>query len=387
MFRFHASTKKRVDTLRLKRHDQRERLLDFVIGKSAVDDDNDDDEDDKNDDGCNESYQSDLINVSTEPLSTSDVANPIHYDDDEFDDIHPLHENYDNEDDFVPLFDGSATSVCEAVRKLTSFFVDFNVNKKAAIKLLRIIKDLLPAQNRLPTTWKSIMKVLGHVSSSTKNFLCSQCYQKCRKDKYGKFKCQNYQCSRFDQMIKSNQLVELIHMDIRSQIQSILNRNKSLFNHSDLHPKSDICFGDHYRNLGDSAFNRITLILHTDGAPLVKLSKQSLWPCFGSIVELPPPVREYQQNIIVLALWSSTIKPDPNIFLYESIEELKHLLDNGTSIFIDGLEFEINVKTQYFISDLPAKSLFCQTIHFNGYSACTECLSTGMSSETYFSSF
>ena len=94
-------------------------------------------------------------------------------------------------------------------------------------------------------------------------------------------------------------------------------------------------------------------------------------------MELPPPVREYQQNIAVLALWSSRIKPDPNVFLNETIEELKHLIENGTSIFINKEEYQIVVRTQCFVSDLPAKALFCRTINFNGYSACSECCSTG----------
>jgi hypothetical protein len=168
-------------------------------------------------------------------------------------------------------------------------------------------------------------------------------------------------------------------MDIRCQIQAILNRNYLLLNRTDLYPKSDVCFADNYRQLAGETVNRITLIVHTDGAPLVKLSKQSLWPCFGSLVELPPPIRDYQKNIIVLALWSSKVKPDPNVFLHETIEELKYLIENGTSIFINDQEYRITLQTQCFISDLPAKSLFCRTISFNGYSACAECCSTGMS--------
>ncbi|CAF5110219.1 unnamed protein product, partial [Rotaria magnacalcarata] len=50
-----------------------------------------------------------------------------------------------------------------------------------------------------------------------------------------------------------------------------------------------------------------------------------MWPCFASIVELPPPIRDYQKNIVLLSLWASRVKPDPDVFLQETIEELKLL--------------------------------------------------------------
>ena len=72
------------------------------------------------------------------------------------------------------------------MQKLTNFFIDCNLNKSAAIRLLRIIKELLPQPNRLPTTWKSIMKILGYTSSSIKDFSMSCCFQRCDKGAQGK---------------------------------------------------------------------------------------------------------------------------------------------------------------------------------------------------------
>ena len=49
----------------------------------------------------------------------------------------------------------------------------------------------------------------------------------------------------------------------------------------------------------------------------------------------------------------------------------------GTSIFIADMEFRFVVRTQFFISDLPARSLFLRTTSFNGYFACHYCLTKG----------
>lgn len=57
--------------------------------------------------------------------------------------------------------------------------------------------------------------------------------------------------------------------------------------------------------------------------------------------------------------------------------QIKFLMLDGSSIFIDNLEFRFVVRTQFFISDLPARALFLRTVSFNGYYACHYCLTKG----------
>ncbi|CAF0999379.1 unnamed protein product [Rotaria magnacalcarata] len=370
MLRFKASASRKVNARRIQRCQQRKILNHLFDGHDIIESD-----DEINDD--NQSMESESSKLSEVTPSSLPLLKSMNYENDQFDNVHSFEDHLLDTDSGEPLFDGSLLTINKAVRQLCSFFTDANINKRAAVHLLRIIKTLLPKPNRLPTSWKGIMKVLGHVSTSRTTFLCSNCFQQCQKGRYGAKLCQNEQCSLKNRTMKSSQIVELVHLDIRTQIQSILTRNQLLLNRKDLYPMTDVCFGEFYQNQPSERINRITLIIHVDGASLVKLSKQSIWPCFASIVELPPPAREYQKNIVLLSLWTSKVKPDPNIFLQETIEELKLLIDTGTSIFINGQEYEISFRTQYFVSDLPAKALFCKTINFNGYSACTECCSTG----------
>jgi len=167
-------------------------------------------------------------------------------------------------------------------------------------------------------------------------------------------------------------------MNIREKLQSIVRRNFSLFScHEELFPAFDIPSGTRYQTTTKKVVQPITLNIHADGAALVRSTQSALWPCFSSIVELPPPVREYQSNILTLGLWVSCIKPDVNLFLEDIIRQLTDLSQNGTTIFVNDYEFKIYVKTQMFISDLPAKSLFMKTINFNGYYACTNCITEG----------
>jgi hypothetical protein len=131
-----------------------------------------------------------------------------------------------------------------------------------------------------------------------------------------------------------------------------------------------------------STVHPITLNIHTDGAPLVRTTKLSLWPCLASVVELAPQVREKQTNILVLCLWSSSVKPNVDLFMKDSIQQLLDL-SIPSIITVNDIQFSITVKTQLFLSDLPAKALFWKTINYNGYSACTNCLTEGIVSFSF----
>ncbi|CAF3790786.1 unnamed protein product [Rotaria sordida] len=373
MLPFKASVSKKTKARRLQRRQQRE-ILNHLLGNYDTSESDDEINVGRNDYNHSPEWESRTLSLNT--TSCLPLHELMNYENDEFDNIHSFNDHLLDIDNGTPLFNGSLITVKKAVRQLCSFFTDFNINKRTAVHLLRIIKTLLPKPNRLTTSWKAIMKVLGHVSTSRTTFLCSSCFHRCEKGRYGSKLCQNERCSLKNRTMKSIDIVELVHLDIRSQIQAILVRNQLLLNRKDLYPMTDVCFGEYYQSQSSTTTNRITLIVHTDEAPLVRLSKQSIWSCFASLVELPPPARDYHKNTVILSLRTSKVKTDPDTFLHETIEELKLLINNGTSIFINGQEYEITLRTQYFVSDLPAKALFCKTIYFNGYSACSEYCST-----------
>ncbi|CAF4020967.1 unnamed protein product [Rotaria magnacalcarata] len=287
------------------------------------------------------------------------------------------------EEDKRSLYSGSPLSVTKAVHLITNFYLDINLDKQKVNGLLRLIKRLLPKPNLLPSTLKRVNQLLHLAPLTTTTLLCSDCYQSCKRAGFRSKTCANPSCSTSFRQRRSTEVIEIVRFDVRSQIQWIMNRNVAFINKSRFFPPNDICFGEQYQNMSDRSNNTITLIVHSDGAPIVRSSKQSIWPCFASITEIPPPLREFQSNIIILALWLSKKKPDVNIFLTETVNDLSLLIHDGTSIFIGAKEYKIQLRTQFFISDLPAKALFCCTTYFNGYSACTFCCSRGIWSPDY----
>ncbi|CAF1185336.1 unnamed protein product [Rotaria magnacalcarata] len=264
-------------------------------------------------------------------------------DDDQWNDDENDHEY---EDDSRLLYDGSKITVSNTIRLIRKFYLNINLDKQKINSLLRLIKSLLPKPNLLPCTLKTMNKKLRNFSPSLTTYLCTNCYETCDINSINAKFCVNSNCKTFFKQHRSNELIEIVRFDIHSQIQSIMSRNFDFLNKPYLFPTSDICFAQWYRQRSNENINKITLLVHTDGAPLIRSSKQSIWPCFASITELPPPIREFQSNIIILALWVSTIKPNVNLFLDQTINDLLFLIKNGTSILINDQEYHIEVGTQ-----------------------------------------
>jgi hypothetical protein len=257
------------------------------------------------------------------PVIKDHLSGYDNYHDDEHDNTETSNGILDDScDQSPPLYVGSKLSVMKSMKLLMDLLIsDMNLDKKNILRLLKLIRSILPQPNTLPATWKSIMKLFGRTNLFTTTFLCSLCHSKCGKTTFSTKMCRNKTCSRSNVTLKTHEIVELVNLDVRTQLKSTISRNINfLSKNADYFPKSDISNGAFYQTtISKSNCNTITLILHTDGAPLIRTTKQSIWPLFASIVEIPPPVREYQKNIILLGLWSSKSKPNVNVFLKHTV--------------------------------------------------------------------
>ena len=123
--------------------------------------------------------------------------------------------------------------------------------------------------------------------------------------------------------------------------------------------------------------NNILLLWNTDGVPLFKSSKISIWPIFLVINELEPKLRFKSVNIIFAGMWYSTKKPDPSIFLELLYRELKILeKDANVIVPLDGIGLVPKVIKVILIAgtfNLPARCLVSDTTQFNGRHGCIKC--------------
>lgn len=149
----------------------------------------------------------------------------------------------------------------------------------------------------------------------------------------------------------------------------------------------DIYDGTLYRQHWDSGFlndsRNISFIYNTDGVPIFKSSKFSLWPLFLAINELPYSHRFKRDNMLLAGVWFGPDKPFMLTYLKPFHSVFNQLETRGVNIVNPSGE-EITVRAILLCGscDLPARCLVCNSIQYNGYYGCLRCRQSGKSLKT-----
>ena len=146
----------------------------------------------------------------------------------------------------------------------------------------------------------------------------------------------------------------------------------------------DIYDGELYKSYmsGDGFLtnpNNVSFMWYTDGVPLFKSSKISIWPLFLSINELPYLDRIKQENMLFAGLWFGKSKPAMASFLKPFHDSLSELHKQGTQLECTHCQGSIIVKGLLLCGtcDLPAKCLMMNMAQFNGEHGCIKCKQEG----------
>lgn len=135
-----------------------------------------------------------------------------------------------------------------------------------------------------------------------------------------------------------------------------------------------------------STDNDFTLVLNTDGVPLYKSSKRSLWPvlgtiCFGNL-------HQQKLNVIMLGLWVGVEKPDFEHFLWKIINQINDISERGVIYRkLDGLVVKSRLFLSHIMCDSIARPLVQGTSQFNAIYGCNFCYHKSATSEGYKSHF
>lgn len=118
------------------------------------------------------------------------------------------------------------------------------------------------------------------------------------------------------------------------------------------------------------------LVLCSDGVPVFKSSKGSLWPVYLMVTSLPPQQRVRAENLIVAGLWHGHTKPEMDVILQPILDDISSLKKNGI-IVESGASVRLRPMLLMAIFDLPAKASATNTKQFNGEYGCFYCLDKG----------
>ena len=126
----------------------------------------------------------------------------------------------------------------------------------------------------------------------------------------------------------------------------------------------------------------MSLLWNTDGVPVFKSSKFSIWPLYFIINELPFE-RTKREDMLFAGLWFGDTRPFMLIFLQPFHSSLRKLKTEGVVIKLklgnDTKEIRSKVILLAGTCNLPAKCLVCNLVQYNGSYGFFKCKQKGQS--------
>ena len=152
--------------------------------------------------------------------------------------------------DGMPLLHQQTTiSVGEAVKLIMKFCVNSNSDKFKVVSLMGLIKSILPTPNQFPTPFHQILKIFGQNPWSMTKFYCNNCLTLTTL-KWRQQYCTNSNCALVGLKLSKRRLKEIVIMNVREKLQSIVRQNISLFTgYEEFFPAFDIPSSNRYQSI------------------------------------------------------------------------------------------------------------------------------------------
>ncbi|XP_032239885.2 uncharacterized protein LOC5514473 [Nematostella vectensis] len=285
-------------------------------------------------------------------------------------------------DETAPLYPGSRVTIGTVMALFALFTIKYNLPAEAMSNLLTLLSLALPISHSLPTTVYKFKKYFKDLRNPLViHRYCAFCLSVISQPKT-RTVCPNAGCLK--DLTKKNALSYFIEVPILQQLQLFFSRpsfyediqyrfKRNKRNNENI---EDIYDGNLYHELCQhgilSSKDNISFLMNTDGVPVFKSSKVSIWPLYFVINELQYSKRMSRENMLFAGLWFGEKKPAMWTFLKPHIESLKEL-ENG-------IEFESPSKGKFTCKavllasscDLPARSMVCNSVQYNGQHSCMD---------------
>ncbi len=290
--------------------------------------------------------------------------------------------------DQEPIYEGSRTTVGAVMLLIAVFAVNHNVTGDGIQQLLSLMALLLPKDNILCTSLHRFRMYFNKLRNPLKiHNYCSYCLTVIPDTNI--VHCPNTMCMR---TLGKADISYFVQVPIIQQLQNFFLRKgffnslQGRFNRSV--PKDsieDIYDGALYKQYFDEGLlncpQNISFVFNTDGAPVFKSSKVSIWPLYLCINELEYKSRMRKEHMLFQGLWFGCQKPAMWTFLKPFWEEMVQL-DKG--ILCESPDCGSFICRAFLLcgtADLPARCLLCNSIQYNGAHGCWKCQQKGQTAK------
>lgn len=178
--------------------------------------------------------------------------------------------------------------------------------------------------------------------------------------------------------VSSDETVEIVSFNVVEQLRLTINHHSVLLRDyqqqaRDLitHDPNDIVRADVYQEiLASNQDFFLSIMIHTDGMPLYKSKNVSAWPILGAVIELPPYVRNRDDNILLFGLWIGKKKPDFTVVFQRLGEQLSTLKTVGVRVKDGSM---VKIFFPMLMGDMPALSAMVSFVDPHAFYACMFC--------------
>lgn len=283
----------------------------------------------------------------------------------------------------MPLYAGANVTLSTVFLLFSLFLLKHNVTHTAMSDIFEIICAILPASNIMARNFEQFKRIFMQVKCPVKlHYYCSFCLTPLLNTHQNS--CTNKRCL---QSFNSQDAAYFIEVPLLSQIKSFFARSnfyqqlQHRFDRKQDGTLRDIYDGRIYKEQSINGFlgskDSISFILNTDGAPVFKSSKMSIWPIYLIINELPLSVRMKKENLILAGLWFSSRKPLMLNFLWPTTSSLQSLEQGVEVNSPERGDFILRGALLSCICDLPARALVSNHVQYNGSYSCIKCMQKG----------
>ncbi|CAM4829895.1 unnamed protein product, partial [Rotaria magnacalcarata] len=239
---------------------------------------------------------------------------------------------------------------------IAEYICEANLDKLKSNELLTLLTKLHDQQKTPPLSITSLWKKLDVKFNYLKIKYCSNCTRELSES--------ICVCKSINKLIPS----ELILFPIGQEITRVIKNNYQLilqYKLKTFDSDNDIVKGEVYKQQSGRSTHPITLLLSSDGKPTIKST---------SIIELPRPFRDYEQNLMLLCLWHSPCSPTADQLLGRVSNDLGDLVKSGIDIEINDLGWiHFDIFIQGVCAYGPGQSKITQMVSHNGYFVCRVC--------------
>ncbi|CAF1242568.1 unnamed protein product, partial [Didymodactylos carnosus] len=279
------------------------------------------------------------------------------------------------------LYENGDIHVSEAISSICNYIAECKLNYLQQKKLIDLIYLLIPKDNKLnrrklskqlnkPFIYKTLCNNCTHELNLTSN-VCSNT------------------CKLNSKERNEEGVIEQCINDLKSSISDVAQRNLHLIT---TYPSeverllpNDILNADIYKRETSTNSLYISLQLHSDGIDLMTTKHKNCYLTTGTILEIPPSIRDLAKNKILLSLYIGKKQPSIELMYGTLIEDLISLMRTEITLVDD------NKKKLYFKfrcqgdkNDLPCRAVKWKISQFNGYFCCTNCKQHGETRNTSF---